>query len=116
MRRCSKAGCSSPAIATLTYVYADSTAIVGPLSLRREPGTYDLCADHWQKLSPPRGWELVREPLDAADPRPSDDDLRRLADAVREAGLGTSVPEPTLARRVGHLGVVADPGAPRARS
>ena len=28
-------------MATLTYAYTDSTAVVGPLALRSEPGTYD---------------------------------------------------------------------------
>ncbi len=42
-------------MATLTFVYADSTAVVGPLALRAEPGTYDLCRAHSQGLSAPRG-------------------------------------------------------------
>ncbi len=117
-RRCSKAGCSAPAIATLTYVYAESTAVVGPLALRAEPGHYDLCKAHCQRLSTPRGWELIRLPLDTAHPGPSSDDLVALADAVREAGLGYDGPDaapPPLSRTVGHLGVVADPPATRRR-
>ena len=31
-RRCSRSGCAQPAAATLTYVYAESTAVVGPLA------------------------------------------------------------------------------------
>lgn len=115
-RRCSKAGCSAPAVATLTYAYADSTAVVGPLALRAEPGTYDLCKQHMGRLVTPRGWELIRLPMDA-DARPSADDLVALADAVREVGLtydGVAAEvEPVLARRVGHLGVVADPPTAR---
>lgn len=115
-RRCSKAGCSAPAIATLTYVYADSTAVVGPLALRSEPGHYDLCKEHSKRLSTPLGWELIRLPMDAENPGPSTDDLLALADAVREVGLGYEGPgasQPALTRRVGHLGVVADPSEPR---
>ena len=41
MRRCSKTGCQSPALATLTYNYADSQVVIGPLSRRAEPHTYD---------------------------------------------------------------------------
>ena len=101
-------------MATLTYVYADSTAVVGPLALRSEPGHYDLCRTHSRSLSTPRGWELIRLPLDTENPRPDADDLLALADAVREAALRYDplpVEEvaPALSRRVGHLGVVADP-------
>ncbi|MGD9530693.1 MAG: DUF3499 family protein, partial [Pseudonocardia sp.] len=32
VRRCSRSGCTELAVATLTYVYADSTAVVGPLA------------------------------------------------------------------------------------
>ncbi len=117
-RRCSKAGCSAPAVATLTYVYADSTAVVGPLALRAEPGHYDLCRAHCRTLSTPRGWELIRLPLDTENPRASSDDLLALADAVREAALRydplpAEEVAPVLSRRVGHLGVVADPPRPR---
>lgn len=114
-RRCSKAGCSAAAVATLTYVYADSTAVVGPLSLRPEPGTYDLCKEHLKRLTPPRHWELIRLPMDVERPGPTADDLVALADAVREAGLGYAPQNasPTLARKVGHLGVVADPSERR---
>jgi len=100
-------------VATLTYVYADSTAVVGPLALRTEPGTYDLCRAHFSRLSTPRGWELIRLPLNADDPRPSADDLVALADAVREVGFSYDAPqpvaEPVVVHRRGHLGVVADP-------
>lgn len=72
-------------MATLTYIYADSTAVLGPLAKIAEPHTYDLCQIHAQKLTTPRGWELVR--LDSADQNqtPSPDDLLALANAVREA-------------------------------
>lgn len=114
MRRCSRTGCSTVAVATLTYAYADSTAVVGPLALRAEPGTHDLCAAHSRTLSTPRGWELIRLPLDAEAPTHSSDDLLALANAVREVGFGYAEPEPSappaLARRKGHLAVVADPG------
>lgn len=113
-RRCSKTGCATAAVATLTYVYADSTAVVGPLALRDEPGTYDLCRAHSSNLSTPRGWELIRLPLDLEHPGPSSDDLLALADAVREVGLTWEEPRhepaPALTHRRGHLAMVADPG------
>ena len=84
-RRCSRNGCPQPAVATLTYVYADSTAVVGPLATSAEPHTYDLCEAHAVRLTAPKGWDLVRH--DGAYPPPpsTPDDLEALADAVREA-------------------------------
>jgi hypothetical protein len=111
-RRCSRTACTEAAVATLTFVYADSTAVVGPLALRTEPGTYDLCRTHSRGLSVPRGWEVIRLPGDLDSPRASTDDLMALADAVRRAGLADSPPEPVrpaVTRRKGHLAVLADP-------
>lgn len=113
-RRCSRTACTQPAVATLTFAYADSTAVLGPLALRSEPGSYDLCAEHSQRLIVPRGWEVIRLPGDLTTPRASTDDLMLLADAVRKAGLGEKAPveEPQVARRKGHLAVLADPENP----
>lgn len=59
-RPCSKIACSQPAVATLTYDYADSMAVLGPLSATAEPHCYDLCARHAERLSAPVGWQVVR--------------------------------------------------------
>lgn len=87
MRQCSRSACSKPAVATLTYVYADSTAVLGPLATYAEPHTYDLCADHATRLTAPRGWDIVRLAVDMTPPEPSPDDLVALADAVRQAAV-----------------------------
>lgn len=84
-RRCSKPSCAQPAVSTLTYVYADSTAVVGPLATYAEPHCYDLCQMHSDRLTAPRGWEVVRITPDPDALKPSSDDLQALADAVREA-------------------------------
>jgi hypothetical protein len=47
---------------TLTYVYRDSTAVLGPLAAYVEPHCYDLCAAHADRMTVPRGWEVVRLP------------------------------------------------------
>ena len=86
MRRCSKTGCQSPALATLTYNYADSQVVIGPLSRRAEPHTYDLCGEHARRTTAPRGWEVLRLASDLREQKPTNDDLLALADAVREAG------------------------------
>lgn len=85
VRRCSRTACGRPAVATLTYVYADSTAVLGPLATYAEPHCYDLCAEHSERLTAPRGWDVVRLSDGSAPSRPSGDDLEALANAVREA-------------------------------
>jgi hypothetical protein len=59
-RPCSKVACNQEASDTLTFVYADSMAVLGPLSLIAEPHSYDLCERHADNLSVPRGWQVVR--------------------------------------------------------
>ncbi len=66
-------------------------------------------------MSTPRGWELIRLPLNEDSPRHSSDDLLALARAVREVGFGLiereePAPQPAIliGRRKGHLAVVAD--------
>lgn len=82
-RRCSRTACGRAAVATLTYVYADSVAVLGPLATYAEPHAYDLCDQHAQRLTAPRGWEVVRLAMDLAPE--SHDDLVALANVVREA-------------------------------
>ncbi|MEU0315259.1 DUF3499 domain-containing protein [Nocardioides sp. NPDC006273] len=84
-RRCSRTACQRQAVCTLTYVYADQTAVLGPLATYAEPHAYDLCEEHAERLSAPRGWEVVRLAREPVDPQPKGDDLLALADAVREA-------------------------------
>ena len=59
-RICSRASCNSPAIKTLTYIYAESTAVLGPLALYAEPHSYDLCLVHSEKLTLPNGWSVTK--------------------------------------------------------
>jgi len=92
LRRCSRTACIRPAVATLTYVYADSTAVVGPLATYAEPHTYDLCEEHAVRLTAPRGWAVVRQEGDLIGPVPRVDDLEALADAVREAARPPRTP------------------------
>ena len=72
-------------MATLTYVYGDQTAVLGPLATFAEPHAYDLCEEHSERLSAPRGWEVLRLAPDPDALGPTSDDLLALADAVREA-------------------------------
>jgi Protein of unknown function (DUF3499) len=109
-------------VATLTFVYSDSTAVIGPLATAREPHSWDLCVSHAGRITAPRGWELVRHagPLPNS---PEDDDLVALADAVREGRDGVVVgtaaldgfPDPAAGAPVG-AGGVASPPAQRSES
>jgi Protein of unknown function (DUF3499) len=97
-------------VSTLTYVYSDQTAVLGPLATYAEPHAYDLCDAHSERLSAPRGWEVLRLAPDPDALGPSTDDLLALADAVREAARPAPVPDGgrELGRR-GHLRAVPTP-------
>jgi hypothetical protein len=82
-RRCCRPGCPHYAVATLTFVYSDSTAVIGPLATARDPHSWDLCVSHAGRITAPRGWELVRHSGPLAT-NPDEDDLIALAEAVRE--------------------------------
>jgi hypothetical protein len=112
LRRCSRTGCTNPAVATLTFAYADSTAVVGPLATAAEPHSYDLCASHAVGLTAPRGWEVLRPDDELAeDAQARADDLEALANAVREAGRveRPDPREPIPSGRRGHLRVLRNP-------
>lgn len=108
MRLCQKPGCTRVAVSTLTYVYADSTVVLGPLATYAEPHCHDLCQVHADRLTAPKGWEVVRLEPDPQALRPSRDDIEALADAVREAAQphgDEAAPVIEVGRR-GHLRVL----------
>ena len=98
-------------MATLTFAYADSTAVVGPLATAPEPHSYDLCHEHAMSLKAPLGWEVVRPDAEVDLAAALSDDLEALANAVREAGRADRV-EPLAvggSGRRGHLRVLRFP-------
>jgi len=99
---------------TLTYNYADSSAVLGPLATFSEPHAYDLCEKHGERLTVPNGWNVIKAANNPHDNGPTQDDLMAIADAVREAGskeISTQSPQSSasaatsLGRR-GHLRAV----------
>ena len=78
--------------------------MLGPLATYAEPHCYDLCAAHSQRLTAPRGWEVLRLAPDPATLGPSSDDLEALADAVREAARPAPPGEGDAALEVGRRG------------
>jgi len=92
-RGCSRATCRAMATMTLTYIYADSTAVLGPLATFAEPHAYDLCEFHARKLTVPNGWSVIKEEISQSGSGPTEDDLMAIADAVREAAA--TIPQNT---------------------
>jgi len=112
-RTCSRVSCRSAATMTLTYIYAESRAVLGPIATFSEPHAYDLCERHASRLTVPNGWSVEREVSDAAGVGPSEDDLMAIADAVREVARSfedepASTPTASAAQvgRRGHLRAV----------
>jgi hypothetical protein len=95
----------------LTYIYAESTAVVGPLATYSEPHAYDLCVLHGTRLKVPNGWSVIKAEITNEVVGPSDDDLMVIADAVREVASHTvesdsgssAVPSGQQIGRRGHL-------------
>jgi hypothetical protein len=98
-------------VATLTYVYADSTAVLGPLATYAEPHCYDLCEQHADSLTVPRGWEVLRLAMPSTPQQPGPDDLLALANAVRDAAALPVQAQQQPAQRGPHAALEA-PGPP----
>ena len=81
---------------TLTYIYADSTAVLGPLATFSEPHSYDLCEAHGKRLTVPNGWNVIKEESSQINSSPTDDDLMAIADAVREVANLNMTPNGSL--------------------
>jgi hypothetical protein len=108
-RRCTRSGCREIAIRTLTYVYSDSTAVLGPLATYAEPHAFDLCQTHSERLKVPQGWtSIVHDSQGTGFHEPSAEDLIAIADAVREVAKSQpqSAPQTPEVGRRGHLRVI----------
>lgn len=112
-RSCSRVSCRAAATMTLTYIYAESRAVLGPIATFSEPHSYDLCERHASRLTVPNGWSVEREEISAVGVGPSEDDLMAIADAVREvarthesASAESTPSHAALVGRRGHLRAV----------
>lgn len=104
-RRCTRNSCSSLATRTLTYIYSDSTAVLGPLSTFAEPHAYDLCAEHSEKLTVPKGWTVISHDPQSHTSEPSPEDVLAIAEVIRQTAKVDLTPKPNtpdIGRR-GHL-------------
>jgi hypothetical protein len=102
-------------VATLTYVYADSTAVLGPLATYAEPHCYDLCEQHAGSLTVPRGWEVLRLAMPSTPHQPGPDDLLALANAVREAAALPPQTQAPQSQRAAHSAIEAPAATEGAR-
>lgn len=59
-RRCNKPNCGNPAAASFTFRYETAEVWVGDLA-EPHPSRYDLCHEHAEQLTAPRGWERTDE-------------------------------------------------------
>ncbi len=111
-RCCSRTACKQPPVYTLTYVYKDSTAVLGPLAAYVDPHSWDLCEMHAARLVVPRGWDVVRLPPDPAQERA--DDLEALANIVRDVGRPerATQPRPVAQPRQAQRSAAAGAGQP----
>lgn len=91
-RLCTKTACSLPAAATLTFNYAESTVVLGPMSQRAEPHAHDLCTKHSRQFTAPVGWEFLRLTTDLAE----DDDLLAVAHAVNTSDVPADAASGTI--------------------
>jgi hypothetical protein len=87
---------------TLTYIYSESTAVLGPLATFAEPHSYDLCEIHARKLTVPNGWSVLKEEISHSGSGPTEDDLMAIADAVREAAASIPTASNELTQRIPH--------------
>lgn len=104
-RRCTRSSCSAHASKTLTYIYSESTAVLGPLSTFAEPHAYDLCADHSTKLTVPKGWTVIAHKSESDHAEPTPEDVLAIAEAVRQTAKMEIAPKPITPEvgRRGHL-------------
>jgi hypothetical protein len=97
-RHCARPNCAADAQATLGFDYGARDATIEPLRDEPHPQTYDLCAVHAARTTPPRGWRLH-------DRRPADERLPDLPTAT-PADLGG---DRTVALLAAALRAVPDP-------
>lgn len=58
-RICRRNACARPATSTLTFRYDTAQAWLSDLADEADPLRWDLCPTHAERLTVPKGWELV---------------------------------------------------------
>ncbi len=79
--------------------------MLAPLSTFVEPHAYDLCEQHSEKLTVPKGWSVVQNKSDLPTPNQSTQDILAIAEAIRQVAKQENISQaatPEIGRR-GHL-------------
>jgi hypothetical protein len=61
MRICAKMRCGAEPVATVALSYVTREVVIGPLAPERDPNLLDFCAEHVDRMVPPRGWTVRDE-------------------------------------------------------
>ena len=81
-RICVKPGCGNKVTAAFTYVYADSTIVIGNLPPMAEPDAYEICNEHVKNFIAPRGWKIIRLQTETQTKELGETELEELAKAI----------------------------------
>lgn len=70
-RTCHHAACTAPPLVALVFRYDTRQVWLRPLGAEAHPAVYELCADHADRLTVPRGWERIDERGRPTTPAPA---------------------------------------------
>ncbi len=70
MRNCAKTRCGSEAVTTLSLRYDVREVLIRNLTPEHDPNFLDLCSEHAEGLTPPRGWLVRDERVPVSTPGP----------------------------------------------
>lgn len=62
MRTCAKMRCGQEPVVTVSLAYTEREVVVADLLPERDPNLLDLCRDHVDRMTPPRGLDRPRPP------------------------------------------------------
>lgn len=60
-RTCHHAACTAPASVALAFRYDSRQVWLRPLGQEAHPAVHELCLDHADRLTVPRGWDQIDE-------------------------------------------------------
>lgn len=55
--------CSRPAAVVLVFDYAAAAVVLDWVPAQRDPNLLEVCVDHADRFTPPRGWSFADERL-----------------------------------------------------
>jgi hypothetical protein len=61
MRVCAKMRCEAEPAVTVALAYITREVVIEDLASEHAPDQLDLCAEHVERMAPPRGWTVRDE-------------------------------------------------------